>query len=90
MEDKRENVDNAFNSIMPLHAATYFAVNRFRSVRRAIRRGHIAIDGTMYPVRPFHNKANTCIRGKHSRSTNEEKKKIYASVREYRRRNAEC
>lgn len=38
-----------------LHLATYEAVNKFKSVRRAIRRGHISPYGVIYPKRPFSN-----------------------------------
>ena len=38
-----------------LHLATYEAVNKFKSVRRAIRRGHVSPYGVIYPKRPFSN-----------------------------------
>lgn len=41
-----------------LHLATYEAVNKFKSVRRAIRRGHISPYGVIYPKRPFNTKEN--------------------------------
>lgn len=35
---------------------TFIAVNRFRHVRRAIRRGHVSIYGDIFPKRPFNNR----------------------------------
>ena len=71
-----------------LNLITYVAVGRFKSVRRAIRRGQVTPQGIIMPSRPFNNKKNSCKRGKHSRPINEEKKRIYASIREYRERHA--
>ena len=54
---------------------TFEAVSKFKSVNRAIKRGHVTPNGMIIPKRPFNNKANTCNRkGHHSRSTNELKK----------------
>lgn len=73
--------------IMVLHLITYDAVHKFKSIRRAIRRGHVTTEGYIIPGRPFHNKANTCKRkGKHSRSMNELKKRIHAELKQYQRR----
>lgn len=38
-----------------LYLATYEGVSRFKSVRRAIRRGHVSPYGGIYPKRPFSN-----------------------------------
>lgn len=65
-----------------LHLRTYEAVSKFKSVRRAIRRGHVSLDGIIFPKRPFNNKANTCKRkGHHSRTINERKKMIYEQLK---------
>lgn len=77
------------NRIMPLHLVTYEAVRKYKSVRRAIRRGHVTSEGIIMPSRPFNNKKNSCKRGKHSRPMNEEKKRVYASIKDYRRRHAD-
>ena len=77
------------NRIMPLHLATYEAVRKYKSVRRAIRRGSITSEGIIMPSRPFNNRKNSCKRGKHSRQMNEEKKRVYASIKDYRRRYAD-
>lgn len=66
---------------------TFEAVSRFKSVNRAIRRGHVVPNGLIIPKRPFNNRANTSKRkGVHSRSTNELKKKIYGQLKQYQRR----
>lgn len=39
-----------------LHLRDYSGVKKFRSIRRAIRRGHVSIYGDVYPKRPFNNK----------------------------------
>ena len=58
-----------------LHLRTYEAVSRFKSVRRAIRRSHISLDGFIYPKRPFNN-------AKHSKnSLNDRKKMIYEQLK---------
>lgn len=58
----------------------YHYINKFKSVRRAIKRGHI-IAMQLAPKRPFNNRGNTTKRtNKHSRSINEQKKRIYGSI----------
>lgn len=69
-----------------LRFTTFNAVSKYKSVRRAIRRNHLTYYGYLIPSRPFNNRGNSCSRGKNSRSFNEEKKKIYASIKEYRNR----
>jgi hypothetical protein len=59
------------------------AVRKYKSVARAIRRGHVTDIGVMAPKRPFNNRANTCKRkGTHSRTNNELKKRIYGEYKE--------
>lgn len=73
--------------IIVLHLITYDGVHRFKSVRRAMRRGHVTAEGIVMPRRPFNNRANISKRkGVHSRSTNELKKKIYGQLKQYQRR----
>lgn len=75
MENKKEEID-------VLHLISYEGVSKFKSIRRAIRRGLVSPLGYIYPKRPFHNKANTCKRkGHHSRSINERKKVIYEHLK---------
>lgn len=57
--------------------SNYYAVSRFKSVRRAIRRGYVDLfTGAVYPKRPFSNKKPT--RG---RKMNELKKQIYGLLK---------
>lgn len=86
---EEEFEEHIHNRIMPLHLVTYEAVRKYKSVRRAIRRGHVTSEGLIMPSRPFNNKKNSCKRGKHSRPMNEEKKRVYASIKDYRRRHAD-
>lgn len=87
--NEEEFEEHIHNRIMPLHLVTYEAVRKYKSVRRAIRRGHVTSEGIIMPSRPFNNKKNSCKRGKHSRPMNEEKKRVYASIKDYRRRHAD-
>lgn len=65
-----------------LHLKTFDAVHKYKSVRRAIKRGKVAWDGSVYPKRPFNNRANTSHRkGCHSREFNELKKRIYGQLK---------
>lgn len=55
----------------------YYAVSKFKSVRRAIRKGYVDLfTGVVYPKRPFSNKKPT--RG---REMNEVKKQIYGLLK---------
>lgn len=64
-----------------LYLYSFDCVKRFRSVRRAFRRGLISSTGDIYPKRPFKNGANKSKRkGKHSKATQELKKQIYARL----------
>lgn len=70
------------SNMMDLSIMIYDAVSRFKSVRRAQRRGHVTKYGTIAPNRPFNNRANTSTRkGIHSRRMNELKKTIYGRIK---------
>jgi hypothetical protein len=84
---QEEFEDYISKGIMVLHLITYDGVHKFKSIRRAIRRGHVTTEGIIIPRRPFNNRANTSKRkGVHSRGTNELKKKIYGQLKQYQRR----
>lgn len=84
---QEEFEDYISKGIMVLHLITYAGVHKFKSIRRAIRRGHVTTEGIIIPRRPFNNRANTSKRkGVHSRGTNELKKKIYGQLKQYQRR----
>lgn len=51
------------------------AAGRFRSVKRAIKRGLVSLYGVIYPKRPFNNRKST-----KGRYENELKKKLYVRI----------
>ena len=75
MEKNRVDIMEDFHEKGILHLRTYEAVSKFKSVRRIIRRGHVSLDGFIYPKRPFNN-------AKHSKnSLNDRKKMIYGQLK---------
>lgn len=57
----------------------YFSYpSKYKSFRRAFRRGHCTINGTIIPRRPFNNRKPTP-----GRMENESKKLIYAEYKRY-------
>ena len=79
LKDNRVDIVKDFYENNILHLRTYEAVKEFKSVRRAIKRGHVSLDGVIYPKRPFNN-------AKHKRgSLNDEKRRIYEQLK-YRQR----
>ena len=82
LKDNRVDIVKDFYENNVLHLRTYDAVKRFKSVRRAIRRGHVSLDGVIYPKRPFNN-------AKHKKgSLNDEKKRIYEQLKHRQRKSA--
>lgn len=80
LKDNRVDIVKDFYENNILHLRTYEAVKRSKSVRRAIRRGHISLDGVIYPKRPFNNV-------KHKKgSLNDEKKRIYEQLKQLKHR----
>lgn len=75
MEKNRVDIVGDFYERGILHLRTFEAVRRFKSVRRAIRKGHASLDGFIYPKRPFNNTKH----GKNS--LNDRKKKIYEQLK---------
>ena len=58
-----------------LFLKTFEATKKFKSVRRAIRKGLVSPDGVIYPRRPFNN-------AKHKKKgINDRKKKIYEQLK---------
>ena len=55
MKNNRVDVVGDFYERGILHLRTYEAVRRFKSVRRAIRKEYVSLDGFIYPKRPFNN-----------------------------------
>ena len=82
LKDNRVDIVKDFYENDVLHLRTYDAVKGFKSVRRAIRRGHVSLDGVIYPKRPFNN-------AKHKKgSLNDEKKRIYEQLKHRQRKSA--
>lgn len=82
LRDNKVDIVKDFYEDSTLHFRTYDAVKRFKSVRRAIRRGHISLDGVIYPKRPFNNV-------KHKKgSLNDKKKRIYEQLKHRQRKSA--
>lgn len=82
LKDNRVDIVKDFYENNILHLRTYEAVKRFKSVRRAIRKGHVSLDGVIYPKRPFNN-------AKHKKgSLNDEKKRIYEQLKHRQRKSA--
>lgn len=82
LKDNKVDIVKDFYENNILHLKTYEAVKRFKSVRRAIRRGHVSLDGVIYPKRPFNN-------AKHKKgSLNDEKKRIYEQLKHRQRKSA--
>lgn len=82
LKDNRVDIVKDFYENNILHLRTYDAVKRFKSVRRAIRRGHVSLDGVIYPKRPFNN-------AKHKKGRlNDEKKRIYEQLKHRQRKSA--
>ena len=80
LKDNRVDIVKDFYENNTLHLRTYEAVKRFKSVRRAIKRDHISLDGVIYPKRPFNN-------AKHKKgSLNDEKKRIYEQLKQLKHR----
>ena len=73
MEENRVDIVGDFYEKNILHLRNFEAVKRFRSIRRAIRRGHISIFGDIYPNRPFNNRAT---------KFNEQRKRIYGELKQ--------
>lgn len=55
-EQRHQERMKAFREDGFLSFRTFYAVGKFRHVRRAIRRGHVSIYGDIYPNRPFNNR----------------------------------
>ena len=53
-KNNREKLEEDFNAGI-LHLVDYSGVRKFKSIRRAIKRGHVSIFGEIYPHRPFKN-----------------------------------
>lgn len=71
-------VDKQGRTCMVLHLLSYEGVSKFKSIRRAIRRGHVSPTGIIAPHRPFKNTSPKGKRGK--LTTNGYKQQIYGRI----------
>lgn len=53
-KNNREKLEKDFK-VGILHLVDYSGVRKFKSIRRAIKKGHVSIFGEIYPHRPFKN-----------------------------------
>lgn len=78
-EEFKEYLDGIYLNLMSFNPS-----RKFKSLKRAIKRGHVSKMGEEYPSRPYNNSGNSCKRrNKHSRELNEKKKEIYARIKQY-------
>jgi hypothetical protein len=77
-ENNYQQMYNNFYENDTLYLRDYSGVSKFKSIRRAIKRGHCSIFGDIYPKRPFNNRK----RNKKGDITNR-RRKIYKHMKEY-------
>lgn len=81
MKEKIERplmTEEEFKEYIKSNVLSFFeSVRKFKSVKRAMRRGHVSPVGQPYPNRPFNNRKPT-----KGRSINEAKKTIYARLKQ--------
>lgn len=65
------------NEGMPIDLKVFNGVQKFKSIRRAMRRGHVTPWGTVAPKRPFNNRN----RSKGTRPLELEKERIYGQLK---------
>lgn len=70
--NRQKLIDDFDNGV--LHLRNYAGVSKFKSIRRAIKRGHVSMFGDIYPRRPYNNRKS------HKNSVNAYKRKIYEQL----------
>lgn len=76
MEEKKTKEPQYNEPKMMLHLAIYSAVGKYKSSRRAIKKGHVISWGEEVPKRPFNNRKRT--RGRELQIT---KENIYGELK---------
>ena len=76
MEEKKTKEPQYNEPKMMLHLAIYSAVGKYKSIRRAIKKGHVTSWGEEVPKRPFNNRKRTL--GRELQIT---KEKIYEELK---------
>ena len=77
LENNRVDITKDFYDNNILHLRSYEGVSKFKSVRRAIKRGNLSIDGFIFPKRPLNNRKSKSIN-----SFNNKRKMIYERLKE--------
>lgn len=84
MEEKKKKIveekvekEPIINEGMPINLKVFDGVSKFKSIRRAMRRGHVTPWGTVAPKRPFNNRS----RKKGTRPLEIEKERIYGQLK---------
>lgn len=72
-ENNRRKVWEAFEN-GTLFLRNYSGVGKFRSIRRAIKRGKASLWGDIYPNKPYNNRKS------HKKSINAEKRRLYEQL----------
>lgn len=71
--------EDEFREYIRANALKVFdGVHKYKSVWRAMRRGHVSPNGIVYPKRPFNNAKAT-----KGREINEKKKLIYGRLKQH-------
>lgn len=52
--NRKQMIENFKNGV--LYLRSFVGVSKYKSIRRAIKRGHISIFGDIYPRRPYNNR----------------------------------
>ena len=76
VEEKVEK-EPIINEGMPINLRVFDGVSKFKSIRRAIRKGYVTPWGTIAPKRPFNNRS----RKKGTRPLEIEKERIYGQLK---------
>lgn len=78
MEERNLMSQEEFEKYIGVGQLRFFdAVKRYRSVKRAMRRGHVSPLGEIYPDRPYNNRKATPGRG-----LNQKKREIYGQLKQ--------
>lgn len=75
LSNNRNNAINNSDSRI-LYLKSFEAINKFKSIRRAIKKGLVSPEGIIYPKRPFNNSKS------HPNSINNLKKRIYEQLKQ--------
>lgn len=73
---KTENIQKDRKVPTAINLAVFHATGRYKSVRRAMRRGHCTVWGEIVPKRPFNNSKRTP-----GRKLQTEKQRIYEQLK---------